>query len=163
MTEIPAFLERMKVLTEDYMALFKQREMLSRRLSDAYVYFETDLTDNERVNALKLFNTLIKQVSELDNKLKENQTEYCYLLEAKASNHLFKFKSKAMKNHAGSEIPSRDFYLSAWNEVLIETGEDAVVISPDDLWALRIFKKTFPKIDTETIEKITHGGVDKKI
>lgn len=140
--EIPAFLERMKEITEQLTEHYIEREKQSMRIRDAKLYFNKDLTNQEWKEGLSLMHELMYKISKTDLDIRELQMEFCMVMEAKAVNFYGVLALDDHKDASGNSLSRRDVLISPWQS-FIDVSEKRAILTPNDVWMIRILQKMF--------------------
>lgn len=148
--KIPKFLARMKELTENLGELYLQREKCSVRIKDAARYFLRDLTEKERTDGLETLNTLLNETRALDLQIRASQSEYCMLLEAKATGYVTRVFLPEKVDAAGDKQPPVAIDIDPWAD---DGNYETIAINPEELWVVRMVQKLFG-VDATDIRKI---------
>lgn len=149
--EIPSFLVRMKKITEDLGLHYVKREKLSKRVKDATLFFNRDLSEQERQDGLKLLKNIMTDISETDLIIRDLQTEYALLLESKAINLVCRVTLDGKIDASGESLPERSFLVAPWTEIAKADGESIETITTEDIWVLKLMQKIFG-VDASDIE-----------
>lgn len=145
--EIPEFVARMKEFSEVLGDLYERRDKLARRIRDAGLHFQKDLTDSERTSAITLFNKLMDETVTVDKEIRALQIEFISIYEAKVTGLTGDLSIPYHIDASGEEVFAHTLKLFPWHSL---APEGVKSVTPEDLYLMRIVQKLFDTSAADT-------------
>lgn len=156
MQTLKALNELKQQMNEERNALYKKRKALHDRLKSGEDFFKMSKRHSQAdlAKGAETFAKLTRQVMQIDKEIFDLDVIIGTKLELLLNDCEIKVTAASRKNDMGEQIHKQDFVLSLYPE------EDKVVITPNDLWMLKILKPALKYCNIEVKEPQSEKEAD---
>lgn len=142
--EVPAFVEKMKNIIDGIGNLYERRRLIEIRMRDGVLYFNRDLSAQETIEGMKILAEILKEIEDIDFKIRDLYTEFTIILEGKASEVVFGIKIRSHENSMGEISDSKKIIFAPWKSLVeSKVADGTVILTPEQLWMFQLAKKNF--------------------